>query len=159
VHEAEDQQDPTDLGAEDLQGALRVFRCAAVLQGQCDTADIYQVKTNHEKMVYGICQPLVAVEAIHQENAPILVQGARDPNRESDADGQICEVSPNRGVHIFISLSITVISVVTEILDNPGLTVNAFLRIGADLQPILDFISANHAPKCVSSRYFSLQLH
>ena len=69
-------------------------------------------------MVHRIGQSFVAVESVDQENAPVLVQRPRHPDRQRHTDRQVNEVSENQPVHMVpfcFDFVVSAISVITEI--------------------------------------------
>ena len=130
VHDAEDDENQADFGAEDFQGGAGVGGLVAVFQGECDVADVDEVKADDQEVIDRIGQRRVAVKAVHEEDSTVAVQGAGHPDRQTDADDQIREVGDDGGggsgfeggegeerVHGDFSFQVlvSVISVMTEI--------------------------------------------
>src|SRR5271170_1612903 len=74
VHEAQDQQDPADLGAQRFQHTLQVCGLVIRLEGQRDESKVNQVKADKEQVIDRIGEGLVAEEAIDEKNASVLMQ-------------------------------------------------------------------------------------
>ena len=99
VHEAQHEQHEADLGAEALHSLLGVAGGDAVAQGQGDVTDVDEVEADDEEVVDVVGQFGVSPEAVDEEDASVAVEGARHPDGEGDADGEVGEVSPNDEVH------------------------------------------------------------
>jgi hypothetical protein len=134
VHHAQYYENQADLRAKDLQSRLSVDRLFPIFQCKANETDVNQVKTDHEQVIDRIGQGLIAQETIDQKNTAIFVQCASDPNRQRDADSQINQVRPNSDVitgcfdegnewrhnETFLKEGLSVISVITEIIDQIG---------------------------------------
>jgi hypothetical protein len=114
MHSAEHQQNSADLGAQGLDGLLRISGDGAVFQSQCDIADIDEIETHDQEMIDGISEALVSKKTIHEENATVFMQRASDPDGEANADGEVSNVGDDEPVHI-VPFAISVVSVVTEL--------------------------------------------
>ena len=104
MHDAQDQQHQANFGAERFQRLLRVSRRDAEPQRERDKSDIDQVEPDDEQVVDRIRERRVPVEAVHQEHAPIPMQGARHPGGERDADAEVSELGPNDECHRWLFL-------------------------------------------------------
>jgi DNA-directed RNA polymerase specialized sigma24 family protein len=100
MHPSEDQSDNADFPAQVFDGLPRRGGGLAVFQRQADETDIDKVKAHHQQMVHGIRFAFVALETVHEEHAPVLVQRPRDVDRERQTQSQIRRVSPDHDVHI-----------------------------------------------------------
>src|SRR6516225_893275 len=95
VHSAQSQQHPAQLVRQQLNGSARRGDLRVTPEGQGDKADIDEIEAHNQKMVDRSSQFDIAVKGIHQEDGAALVQGARNPNCQSNADEQIQDVSNN----------------------------------------------------------------
>ena len=99
MHDAKDQEDAADFGAEDFKGGLGVLGCAAVFEGERNAADVHKVKADDEEVINRIGEAFVAVETVDEKNAAVFVEGASDPDGKGDANGVVGEVGPDCSVH------------------------------------------------------------
>src|SRR5215472_5460387 len=97
VHSAQSQQHPAQLVRQQLNGSARRGNLRVTPEGQGDKADIDEIEAYNQKMVDRSSQFDIAVKRIHQEDGAALVQSARYPNCQSNADEQIQDVSNNDG--------------------------------------------------------------
>ncbi len=99
VHRAEDEQDDAELRAHELEGLLRGGGLGAVAQRQDDEAHVDEVETDHEEVVDGVGHGLVAAKGLHEEDAAVAMERARDPNGQGDADDEVNKVAEDGDVH------------------------------------------------------------
>ena len=92
MHDAEDDENEADFGAEDFKGGAGVRGLVAIFQGERDVARVDEVETNDQEVINRIGQRFVSVKAVHEEDSAAAVQGAGDPHRETHADDQIREI-------------------------------------------------------------------
>src|SRR5712692_5777121 len=134
MHHAEHHEDQTHLAAKNLQCGLGIYRFGPIFQSQSNETDVNEIKTDDQQVVDGIGQGLVAKETIDEEDTPILVKCASNPDGQCYADREISQVTPNdngitgafdsrdRRCHdVFLSsISISDVSVITEIIGQLG---------------------------------------
>src|ERR1044071_4049308 len=99
VHHAEHDEDEADFPRERLDACGRALYVVAELEREADVAQVDEVEAYDQQVIDGVCQLLVAAEDIYQEDAPVLVQGPRDPDRERDADGKVGQIGDGCRVH------------------------------------------------------------
>ena len=106
MHEAQDQQDPADLGAQRFQHTLQVNRLLIRLEGQRDEAEVDQIKADKKEVINRIGEGLIPEEAIDEKNASVFVQRLRHPDGERNGDEKVGEISPNDGGHGFLGVDL-----------------------------------------------------
>src|SRR5690606_31881812 len=104
VHRAEDKEHNADFAAQNFEGISEVLRFGAILQSEADITNVDEIKTDEQEMIDGVSQGFVAVKAIDETDAAVFVESPCDPGRESDADGEIGQVSEEGSIHIWTFL-------------------------------------------------------
>lgn len=93
VHRTKHYQHHSNLDGESLNALLCVVDCVAKLESQGNVTEIDEVEADYQQVIDGVGQRLVAVEDIHQKDAAILVERARYPDGQGDANRQVNQVS------------------------------------------------------------------
>ena len=101
MHHAEDQQDDSDLVAEHFDRSDQIDRLLIGPKNECDVPDVDEVEADHQKMIHGIGERVVAVERVEEKDAAITVQRSCDPHRYGQGDGQVDEIALDDHVRSF----------------------------------------------------------
>lgn len=86
VHRAENEQDESDFAREGFEDILSIEHCLAYLEIECNEAYVDEVKAHYKEVIDAVGHVLIAAEALHEEDATVLVKGLRDPDGEGDGD-------------------------------------------------------------------------
>src|SRR5262249_8982533 len=99
MHDAKHQHDYADLATDRFEHFANIRRSDALLQRQCNVADVDKIEANDKEVIDRIRQSFVAVERVNQENAPVFMQRVRYPDGERNAQCDVNNVSPNYWSH------------------------------------------------------------
>lgn len=100
VHRAEHQQHHTHLGRQGLEDAACVLDGVVAAQVEGDEAEVDEVEADHQEVVDGVGELLVALEHVGEEDPSVAAEGPGHPDGQSDADDQVDDVGDDRTVHV-----------------------------------------------------------
>ncbi len=92
MHHAEHEHHCAHLHARLLDRPSDIPWAGPISDVETDEAQVQQVESDDEELIDGISQRLISMEAIHEKDAAILVQGLRHPDRKRDAHGQVAQM-------------------------------------------------------------------
>ena len=101
MHHAEDEQNDSDLVAEDLDRADQIDRLLIGPQNERDVPDVDEVEADHQKMIHGIGERVVAVKRVEEKDTAVTVQRVCDPDGHGQSDGQVDEIALDDHVRSF----------------------------------------------------------
>lgn len=89
MHAAEDEDDGTDLEAEDLYEFAGIGYCVGDAEGVDGIAYIDEIEADDQQIIDCLGQIEIAMEDIDEEDLAILEESAGDPNGQDDAEDEI----------------------------------------------------------------------